>query len=196
MVSAIHRAQAIYRRQRFRRRRIAQRRREEKVAREIRGFSFVGRQRRSRRLFALREARQSHRNTASPHRGRWTWVGRHVHRLAAQYRISVHHRKVREILPLLHQPRGDKRAIPCACRDGRIICPRSRPPQIWEKCGAAACGRAPGRCGRFTTPNTCRQAGILTSLDGGGTAREHATRLLAIYRVAVVAEALMRGRWT
>lgn len=113
------------------------------------------------------------------------WLGRMFIDMASTYRISVHHRKVRESSLSFIMPRGDKRAI-VRCRDDDYLHPF--PPLNLEKCRALHVdGHQPDAALHYA--HTCRQAGILTSLDGGGL-RENTHELLAYIDVAVVAERL------
>ncbi len=113
------------------------------------------------------------------------WLGRMFIDMAAKYAISVHHRKVRESSLSFIMPRGDKRAI-VRCRDDAYLHPF--PPLNLEGCRALHLdGHQPDAALHYA--HTCRQAGILTSLDGGGL-RSNTHELLAFIDVAVVAERL------
>jgi sulfofructose kinase len=113
------------------------------------------------------------------------WLGRMFIDMAAKYGISVHHRKVRESSLSFIMPRGDKRAI-VRCRDDTYLHPF--PPLNLTGCRALHLdGHQPDAALHYA--RTCREAGILTSLDGGGL-RANTHELLAFIDVAVVAERL------
>ena len=113
------------------------------------------------------------------------WLGRMFIDMAAKYGISVHHRKVRESSLSFIMPRGDKRAI-VRCRDDTYLHPF--PPLNLTGCRALHLdGHQPDAAMHYA--RTCREAGILTSLDGGGL-RSNTHELLAFIDVAVVAERL------
>ncbi len=113
------------------------------------------------------------------------WLGRMFIDMAAKYGISVHHRKVRESSLSFIMPRGDKRAI-VRCRDDDYLHPF--PPLNLSGCRALHLdGHQPDAALNYA--RTCREAGILTSLDGGGL-RSNTHDLLAFIDVAIVAERL------
>jgi sulfofructose kinase len=113
------------------------------------------------------------------------WLGRMFIDMAAKYGISIHHRKVRESSLSFIMPRGDKRAI-VRCRDDTYLHPF--PPLNLTGCRALHLdGHQPDAAMHYA--RTCREAGILTSLDGGGL-RSNTHELLAFIDVAVVAERL------
>src|SRR5215210_7638510 len=113
------------------------------------------------------------------------WLGRMFIDMAAKYAISVHHRKVRESSLSFIMPHGGKRAI-VRCRDDHYLHPF--PPLNLGRCRALHLdGHQPDAAIHYA--KTCREAGILTSLDGGGL-RSNTHDLLAFIDVAVVAERL------
>jgi sugar/nucleoside kinase (ribokinase family) len=113
------------------------------------------------------------------------WLGRMFIDMAAQYGISVHHRKVRESSLSFIMPHGGKRAI-VRCRDDHYLHPF--PPLNLGDCRALHLdGHQPDAAIHYA--KACREAGILTSLDGGGL-RANTNELLAFIDVAVVAERL------
>lgn len=113
------------------------------------------------------------------------WLGRMFIDMAAKYGISVHHRKVRESSLSFIMPRGGKRAI-VRCRDDHYLHPV--PPLNLEGCRALHLdGHQADAAMHYA--RTCREAGILTSLDGGGL-RSNTHELLEFIDVAIVAERL------
>jgi len=113
------------------------------------------------------------------------WLGRMFIDMAARYGISVHHRKVRESSLSFIMPKGGKRAI-VRCRDDDFLHPF--PPLNLSGCRALHLdGHQPDAALHYA--KTCREAGILTSLDGGGL-RANTHELLGFVDVAVVAERL------
>ena len=113
------------------------------------------------------------------------WLGRMFIDMAAKYGISVHHRKVRESSLSFIMPLGGQRAI-VRCRDDDYLHPY--PPLNLGKCRALHLdGHQPDAAIHYA--RACREAGILTSLDGGGL-RSNTHELLAFIDVAVVAERL------
>lgn len=113
------------------------------------------------------------------------WLGRMFVDMAAKYAISVHHRKVRESSLSFIMPRGGRRAI-VRCRDDEYLHPV--PPLHLDGCrGLHLDGHQPDAAMHYA--RSCREAGILTSLDGGGL-RENTHALLEHIDVAVVAERL------
>jgi sugar/nucleoside kinase (ribokinase family) len=92
------------------------------------------------------------------------WLGRMFVDMAAKYGISVHHRKVAESSLSFIMPRGGKRAI-VRCRDDHYLHPF--PPL---NLGAARAlhldGHQPDAALHYA--KLFREAGALTSLDGGG----------------------------
>jgi len=113
------------------------------------------------------------------------WLGRMFIDMAAKYGISVHHRKVRESSLSFIMPHGGKRAI-VRCRDDEYLHPF--PPLNLGGCRALHVdGHQPDAALHYA--RACREAGILTSLDGGGL-RANTHELLAFIDVAIVAERL------
>jgi sugar/nucleoside kinase (ribokinase family) len=111
------------------------------------------------------------------------WLGRMFVDMAAKYGIPVHHRKVRESSLSFIMPRGGKRAI-VRCRDDDYLHPF--PPLNLGGCRALHLdGHQADAALHYA--KACREAGILTSLDGGGL-RSNTHELLAFIDVAVVAE--------
>jgi sugar/nucleoside kinase (ribokinase family) len=113
------------------------------------------------------------------------WLGRMFIDMAAKYGISVHHRKVGESSLSFVMPRGQQRAI-VRCRDDRYKHPY--PPLHLTGCRALHVdGHQPDAAIDYA--RLCREAGILTSLDGGGL-RSNTHELLEFIDIAVVAERL------
>jgi sugar/nucleoside kinase (ribokinase family) len=113
------------------------------------------------------------------------WLGRMFIDMAAKYGISVHHRKVAESSLSFIMPRGGKRAI-VRCRDDHYLHPV--PPLNLEGCrGLHLDGHQADAAMQYA--RACREAGILTSLDGGGL-RSNTHELLEFIDVAIVAERL------
>lgn len=113
------------------------------------------------------------------------WLGRMFIDMAAKYGISVHHRKVQESSLSFIMPRGNKRAI-VRCRDDHYLHPV--PPLNLQGCKALHLdGHQADAAMHYA--KACREAGILTSLDGGGL-RSNTHELLEFIDVAIVAERL------
>ncbi|MET0605121.1 MAG: sugar kinase [Beijerinckiaceae bacterium] len=113
------------------------------------------------------------------------WLGRMFLDMARKYEIPVHGRKVRESSLSFVMPRDGKRAIVRA-RDDRYLHPF--PALNLEGCRALHLdGHQPDAAIHYA--KACRDAQILTSLDGGGL-RENTQELLAFIDVAIVAERL------
>jgi sugar/nucleoside kinase (ribokinase family) len=113
------------------------------------------------------------------------WLGRMFIDMAAKYGISVHGRKVRESSLSFIMPRAGHRAI-VRCRDDDYLHPV--PPLRLDGCRALHLdGHQPDAAMDYA--RACREAGILTSLDGGGL-RSNTHELLPFIDVAVVAERL------
>jgi len=113
------------------------------------------------------------------------WLGRMFIDMAAKYGISVHHRKVHESSLSFIMPRGGKRAI-VRCRDDHYLHPV--PPLNLQGCRALHLdGHQADAAMHYA--KACREAGILTSLDGGGL-RSNTHELLEFIDVAIVAERL------
>jgi sugar/nucleoside kinase (ribokinase family) len=113
------------------------------------------------------------------------WLGRMFVDMAASYGISVHHRKVHESSLSFIMPREGHRAI-VRCRDDHYLHPF--PPLNLEGCRALHLdGHQPDAALHYA--KVCREAGILTSLDGGGL-RANTHELLGFVDVGIVAERL------
>lgn len=111
------------------------------------------------------------------------WLGRMFMDMAQQYRIPVHARKVRRASLSFVMPKGGKRAI-LRMRDDEFIHPF--PPLNIDGCRALHVdGHQADAALHYA--KVCREAGILTSLDGGAV-REDTEELLAYIDVAVVSE--------
>ena len=113
------------------------------------------------------------------------WLGRMFLDMAAKYAIPVHGRKVRESSLSFVLPNDGKRAI-IRCRDDHYLHP-------FPTLNIAGC-RALHLDGHQADAaihyaRTCRERGILTSLDGGGL-RENTHELLEFIDVAICAERL------
>jgi sugar/nucleoside kinase (ribokinase family) len=113
------------------------------------------------------------------------WLGRMFIDMAAKYGISVHHRKVKESSLSFIMPKGGKRAI-VRCRDDHYLHPV--PSLNLAGCRALHVDGHQGDAA-IHYAKACREAGKLTSLDGGGL-RSNTHDLLAHIDVAVVAERL------
>jgi sugar/nucleoside kinase (ribokinase family) len=113
------------------------------------------------------------------------WLGRMFVDMAARYGISVHHRKVRESSLSFIMPREGHRAI-VRCRDDHYLHPF--PPLNLGECRALHLDGHQGDAALHYA-KACREAGILTSLDGGGL-RSNTPELLGFIDVAIVAERL------
>jgi sugar/nucleoside kinase (ribokinase family) len=113
------------------------------------------------------------------------WLGRMFVDMAARYGISVHHRKVGSSSLSFVMPKDGQRAI-VRCRDDAYRHPF--PPLDLTGCRALHVdGHQPDAAIHYA--KTCREAGILTSLDGGAL-RSNTHELLAFIEVAVVSELL------
>jgi sugar/nucleoside kinase (ribokinase family) len=113
------------------------------------------------------------------------WLGRMFIDMAAKYGISVHHRKVAESSLSFIMPKGDQRAI-VRCRDDNF----KHPFPLLNLTGCRALhvdGHLPDAAIHYA--KICHDAGILTSLDGGGL-RANTHDLFAFIRTAIVAERL------
>ena len=113
------------------------------------------------------------------------WLGRMFVDMAARYGISVHHRKVKESSLSFIMPRGGKRAI-VRCRDDNYLHPVP-PLNLDGARGLHLDGHQPDAAIHYA--KIFRDAGVLTSLDGGGL-RSNTHDLLGLIDVAVVAERL------
>lgn len=113
------------------------------------------------------------------------WLGRMFVDMAARYGISVHHRKVRESSLSFIMPQGGRRAI-VRCRDDDYLHPV--PPLTLDGArGLHLDGHQPDAAIHYA--KIFRDAGVLTSLDGGGL-RSNTHDLLGLIDVAVVADRL------
>ena len=113
------------------------------------------------------------------------WLGRMFQDMATRYGISIHARKVRTSSLSFIMPNDGKRAI-VRCRDDDYL----HPFPILHLPGCRALhldGHQPDVAMHYC--RLCREAGILTSLDGGGL-RSNTHELLAFIDVAIVAERL------
>lgn len=113
------------------------------------------------------------------------WLGRMFIDMAAKYGISVHHRKVAESSLSFIMPKGDQRAI-VRCRDDNF----KHPFPLLNLTGCRALhvdGHLPDAAIHYA--KICHEAGILTSLDGGGL-RSNTHDLLPFIGTALVAERL------
>jgi sugar/nucleoside kinase (ribokinase family) len=113
------------------------------------------------------------------------WLGRMFIDMALKYGIEVHHRKVAQSSLSFIMPKGGQRAI-VRCRDDNFKHP-------FPMLNLAGC-RALHVDGHLADAaiyyaKVCRDAGILTSLDGGGL-RSNTHDLLGFIDVAIVAERL------
>ena len=113
------------------------------------------------------------------------WLGRMFLDMASRYAISVHHRKVKTSSLSFIMPKEGKRAI-VRCRDDNYL--HSFPVLDLGHCRALHVdGHQPDAAIYYA--KHCREAGILTSLDGGGL-RSNTHELLGFIDVAIVAERL------
>ena len=113
------------------------------------------------------------------------WLGRMFVDMAAKYGISVHHRKVRGSSLSFIMPKGGRRAI-VRCRDDEYLHPFP-PLNLDGARGLHLDGHQPDAAIHYA--KVFRDAGVLTSLDGGGL-RSNTHDLLGLIDVAVVAERL------
>ncbi|HZT87528.1 MAG TPA: sugar kinase [Stellaceae bacterium] len=113
------------------------------------------------------------------------WLGRMFIDMAARYRVPLHHRKVAASSLSFVRPKDGQRAI-VRCRDDSYLHPF--PPLNLHGCRALHVdGHQADAALHYA--KTRREAGILTSLDGGGL-RANTHDLLAFIDIAVVAERL------
>jgi sugar/nucleoside kinase (ribokinase family) len=113
------------------------------------------------------------------------WLGRMFQDMAVKYGIPVHPRKVRSSSLSFIMPKDGKRAI-VRCRDDDYL----HPFPILNLAGCRALhldGHQHDAAIHYA--RLCRDAGILTSLDGGGL-RPNTHELLEFIDVAIVAERL------
>jgi sugar/nucleoside kinase (ribokinase family) len=113
------------------------------------------------------------------------WLGRMFMDMAVKYRIPVHPRKVKTSSLSFIMPKDGKRAI-VRCRDDDFLDPFPR----LDLAGCRAIhidGHQPDAAMYYA--KAAREAGILTSLDGGGL-RTNTHELLGFIDIAIVAERL------
>jgi sugar/nucleoside kinase (ribokinase family) len=113
------------------------------------------------------------------------WLGRMFVDMATKYGISLHARKVNTSSLSFIMPKDGKRAI-VRCRDDDYL----QPFPLLQLQGCRALhvdGHQPDAAIHYA--KLCREAGILTSLDGGGL-RSNTHELLGFIDVAIVAERL------
>ena len=111
------------------------------------------------------------------------WLGRMFMDMAAKYQVSVHPRKVRRSSLSFVMPHGNKRAI-LRMRDDDYLHPY--PPLNLTGCRALHLdGHQVDAALHYAMK--CREAGILTSLDGGAV-RNQTLELLSLIDVAVISE--------
>ena len=111
------------------------------------------------------------------------WLGRMFLDMAAKYRIPVHGRKVKESSLSFVLPNNGKRAI-IRCRDDHYL----HPFPILNTTGLLALHLDGHRAeAAIHYAKACREAGVLTSLDGGGV-RENTHDLLGFIDVAICAD--------
>jgi sugar/nucleoside kinase (ribokinase family) len=111
------------------------------------------------------------------------WLGRMFLDMAAKYEVHLHLRKVRKSSLSFVMPHAGKRAI-VRCRDDHYL----HPFPILDLAGCRALhvdGHQADAAIQYA--RQCRQAGMLTSLDGGAV-RSNTHELLEFIDVAVVAE--------
>jgi sugar/nucleoside kinase (ribokinase family) len=111
------------------------------------------------------------------------WLGRMFLDMAAKYQMSVHARKVRRSSLSFVMPRDGKRAI-LRLRDDDYLHPF--PPLNLDGCRALHLDGHQADAA-LDYAKACRQAGIFTSLDGGGV-RSNTMELLSFIDTAVVSE--------
>jgi sugar/nucleoside kinase (ribokinase family) len=103
--------------------------------------------------------------------------------MAAKYQVSVHPRKVRRSSLSFVMPKDTKRAI-LRLRDDKYLHPF--PPLTLGACGALHLdGHMADAALHYA--KACREAGIFTSLDGGGV-RSNSMDILSFIDTAVVSE--------
>ena len=113
------------------------------------------------------------------------WLGRMFQDMCVRYGISLHGRKVSTSSLSFIMPKDGKRAI-VRCRDDACIHPF--PTLNLGECRALHLDGHQSDAA-FHYAKVCREAGILTSLDGGGL-RSNTHDLLGLIDVAFVAERL------
>lgn len=111
------------------------------------------------------------------------WLGRMFLDMAVQYKVPIHPRKVRRSSLSFVMPHGNKRAI-LRMRDDDYLHPF--PPLNLAGCRALHLdGHQADAALHYA--RACREAGILTSLDGGAV-RDNTMDILPFIDVAVVSE--------
>jgi len=111
------------------------------------------------------------------------WLGRMFLDMAAKYQISVHPRKVRRSSLSFVMPKDTKRAI-LRLRDDKYLHPFT--PLNLEGCRALHLdGHMADAALHYA--KACREAGIFTSLDGGGV-RSNSMELLPFIDAAIISE--------
>jgi len=111
------------------------------------------------------------------------WLGRMFLDMAAKYQVSIHARKVKRSSLSFVMPRGNKRAI-LRMRDADYLHPF--PPLDLANCRALHLdGHQPDAAMHYA--KKCREAGILTSLDGGRV-RDKTPELLELIDIAIISE--------
>ena len=111
------------------------------------------------------------------------WLGRMFVDMAAKYQLSIHPRKVKRSSLSFVMPHGNQRAI-LRMRDAEYLHPF--PPLNLDGCRALHVdGHQADAALHYA--KACRDAGILTSLDGGAV-RDRTLELLGLIDVAVVSE--------
>src|SRR3974390_2723669 len=113
------------------------------------------------------------------------WVGRMFLDMAAKYGILVHPRKVKTLSLSFVMPNNGQRAI-VRCRDDDYLNPFPRLNLLG--CHALHVDRHQADAAMYYA-KAAREAGILTSLDGGGL-RSNTHELLSFIEVAIVSERL------
>ncbi|WP_068081794.1 sugar kinase [Polycladidibacter stylochi] len=111
------------------------------------------------------------------------WLARMFRDMAAKYNIPIHSRKVQESSLSFIMPKDGKRAI-VRCRDNNFLHPF--PTLNLDGCQALHIdGHIPDAALHYA--KACREAGIMTSLDGGAV-RENTEEVLNYIDVAVVSD--------
>ncbi|WP_082733777.1 sugar kinase [Polycladidibacter hongkongensis] len=111
------------------------------------------------------------------------WLARMFRDMAAKYSIPIHSRKVAESSLSFIMPKDGKRAI-VRCRDNNFLHPF--PSLNLDGCQALHIdGHIPDAALHYA--KACREAGIMTSLDGGAV-RENTEEVLNYIDVAVVSD--------
>ena len=111
------------------------------------------------------------------------WLGNMFNDMAAKYAVHLHIRKVEKSSLSFIMPKDGKRAI-VRCRDDHYL--TSFPVLDLSGCRALHLDGHQADAAMFYAQR-CRDAGILTSLDGGGV-RTNTHELLTFIDVAIVAE--------